>query len=71
MRRLLFVVALLCVGCTDVKVITPMQDYHHRVDVVEFNEHGCINGRVIRSFIVKDSKTEKEFLVVNYPYPKG
>lgn len=64
MKKLALLGLLLLVGCTDMKVDSQLSNCNSRVKVVELNDHGCVGGRGIHSFILKDTKTEKEFLVV-------
>jgi hypothetical protein len=68
MKRILLALCLLgLVGCTDIKVDGPKPPKPKdgsRIKVVEFNRHGSIDGRLVNSLILRDTKTEKEFLVV-------
>lgn len=70
-RYILVLVLLVITGCTDIKVkdepklgtYQAKDKFPKRTEIVDFSDHGTINGDLIWTMIVRDTKTEQEFLV--------
>lgn len=70
-RYILVLVLLVITGCTEIKVkdepalgtYQAKNTFPKRTEIVDFSDHGSINGDVIWTMIVRDTKTEQEFLV--------
>lgn len=67
MKRMFLVVMLFLAGCTDVRVEPDIRQGGNRMKIIEFVNHGSIGGDPIVSLIFKDTKTEKEFIVIKVP----